>query len=78
MSIKTEQGGREGGRGGNFYRGPDRKRGPERVNFTTFWVIFQNFTGAPDKIHHSLYGPETEKPKTTNNKLFCSRSHSGI
>jgi hypothetical protein len=41
-----KQGRREGGRGGNFYRGPDRKRGPERVKFTSFWDIFQNFTGA--------------------------------
>jgi hypothetical protein len=56
-STTVRQGRREGGRGGNFYRGPDLKRGPKRAKFTSFWVIFQNFTGAPDKIHHSLYGP---------------------
>jgi hypothetical protein len=30
------QGRREGGRGGNFYRGPDLKRGPKRAKFTSF------------------------------------------
>jgi hypothetical protein len=57
LHFPLSQGRREGRRGGNFYRGPDRKRGSERVKFTSFWVIFQNLTGAPYKIHHSLYGP---------------------
>jgi hypothetical protein len=30
------QGRREGGRGGNFYRGPDLKKGPKRAKFTSF------------------------------------------
>ncbi len=33
---KKRQGRREGGRGGNFYRGPDLKKGPKRAKFTSF------------------------------------------
>jgi hypothetical protein len=46
----------ERGRGGNFYLWPRPKKGPKSEIYL-FWVIFQNFTGAPDEIHHSLYGP---------------------
>jgi hypothetical protein len=43
MSI--DQGRREGGRGGNFYRGPDLKKGPNRAKFTFFESYFKILPG---------------------------------
>jgi hypothetical protein len=36
IKFYKSQGRREGGRGGNFYRGPGLKRGPKRAKFTFF------------------------------------------
>jgi hypothetical protein len=53
--LGSGQGRREGGRGGNFYRGRTSKGAKESEIYLFLSHILKFYRG-PGKIHHSLYG----------------------